>query len=65
MVWLYDIFLKENGILVGTQGDYEFDTKEEAYEDAVDYIQNGLMEEYNKEENDFRIETYEGWGSEE
>jgi len=46
MKYIYDIFLGD--YLVGTQGDYRFNTKEEAEEDAKDYILNGLMESCNK-----------------
>lgn len=57
-VWLYDIFL-EHGFLVGTQGDYEFDSEEEAERDAKDYILNGLKELYGKQESDFKIKCYQ------
>ena len=56
MKYIYDIFLGD--YLVGTQGDYRFNTKEEAEEDAKDYILNGLMESCNKKESDFRIKYY-------
>lgn len=56
--WIYDIFMKGSGFLVGTQGDYEFYTKEEAEKDAKDYIANGLIELYDREEKDFRIECH-------
>ena len=56
--YLYDIIL--DGHLVGYQGDESFDTKDEAREDAEDYIRMELMEEYNRPFDDFKIECYVG-----
>ena len=38
--WLYDIFL--DNLIVANQGDYAFDTKEEAEADANQYIEDTL-----------------------
>ena len=54
--YLYDITL--DGHLVGDQGDELFDTKDEAREDAEDYIRIALMKEYNRPFDDFKIECY-------
>lgn len=54
--YLYDIFL--NGNLVGDQGDEEFLTKEEAINDATNYINAELCKEYNATPADFYIECY-------
>lgn len=56
--YLYDITL--DGRLVGDQGDESFDTKDEAREDAEDYIRTELMKEYNRPFDDFKIECYVG-----
>lgn len=56
--YLYDITLDEK--LIGDQGDEDFDTKEEAREDAEDYIKSELMKEYNRPFEDFNIEVYLG-----
>ncbi len=55
--WLYDITL--DGDYVGDQGDAEFDTKDEAIEDAKDFIHNALLKEYKRENKDFSIECYQ------
>ena len=57
VVWLYDILL--DGFIVGTQGDLEFNSKEEAEKDARSFILSVLMEEHDKQENDFAIKYYE------
>jgi hypothetical protein len=57
VVWLYDILL--DGFIVGTQGDLEFNSKEEAEKDARSFILSVLMEEHGKQENDFAIKYYE------
>lgn len=56
--YLYDITL--DGSLVGDQGDEWFDIKDEAREDAEDYIRTELMKEYNRPFEDFKIECYVG-----
>ena len=56
--YLYDITLDDR--LVGDQGDEYFDTKDEAREDAEDYIRMELMKEYNRPFDDFKIECYVG-----
>ena len=56
--YLYDITLDDK--LVGDQGDEYFDTKDEAREDAEDYIRMELMKEYNRPFDDFKIECYVG-----
>lgn len=56
-MWLYDV--KKDGAICGDQGAREFKTEKEAIKDAHDYISNGLMNEYNKQFDDFVIETYE------
>lgn len=55
--WLYDIYL--NNCIVGNQGDYAFDTMEEAAIDANDYIENGLSKFYEVNEDDFVIVYYQ------
>lgn len=55
--WLYDIFLDD--CIVGNQGDYEFDTKEEAVIDANDYIENTLVSEYERNGDDFEVQYYQ------
>lgn len=55
--WLYDIYL--NNYIVGNQGDYAFDTKDEAEIDANDYIENGLSEFYKANGDDFVIDYYQ------
>ena len=56
--YLYDITLDDK--LVGDQGDGYFDTKDEAREDAEDYIRMELIKEYNRPFDDFKIECYVG-----
>ena len=56
--YLYDITLDDK--LVGDQGDAWFDTKDEAREDAEDYIRTELTSEYNRPFEDFVIECYVG-----
>jgi len=56
--YLYDITLDDH--LVGDQGDESFDTKDEAREDAEDYIRTELTKEYNRPFEDFKIECYVG-----
>lgn len=56
-IWLYDILLDD--FIVGTQGDLEFSSKEEAEKDAKTFILGALMEEHGKQENDFAIKYYE------
>lgn len=55
--WLYDIFLDD--CYVGDQGDYAFNTKEEAEVDANHYLEQALVEEYNRSADDFVIEYYQ------
>ena len=59
-LWNYDIYLNtlEDGSLVGTSGDIDFKSFEEAQKDAASYIQNGLCEEYNTNEENFIIKCY-------
>ena len=59
--WLYDIVLPRDGkyILVGDQGDEEFDTKEEARADADDYIISMLEKEYNAKAREFEVNCYQ------
>ena len=45
-VWLYDILL--DNFIVGTQGDLELSSKEEAEKDARTFILSALMEEHGK-----------------
>lgn len=54
--YLYDITL--DGNIVGDQGDYLFDTKEEAQADANSYIISTLEKEYGKTYEDFEIVIY-------
>ena len=55
--WLYDIFLDE--CCVGDQGDYAFDTKEEAEIDANEYLELAISKEYGRNADDFKIEYYQ------
>lgn len=55
--WLYDIIL--DGQFVGDQGDYEFDTKEDAINDANHFIENALAIEYERSADDFEIQCYQ------
>lgn len=59
-MWLYDIMLKD-GTTVGNQGDEDFKTKEDAFDDAMDFIICELCEEYNKSIEDFEIQCYEAF----
>lgn len=54
--YLYDIVL--DGQIVGDQGDYSFDTREEAQADANSYI-SALRQEYGKKHQDFEVQIYE------
>ena len=54
--WLYDVYL--NDVLVGNQGDFAFDTKEEAEIDANDFIYNSLCKEYNVDADRFTVDYY-------
>ena len=54
--YLYDIVL--DGKIVGDQGDYSFDTREEAQADADSYI-SALKQEYEKKHQDFEVQIYE------
>ena len=58
--WVYDIYLDdlETGNLVGDNGEEDFETKEEAEKDAKLFITRHLCEEYNRNENEFRIKYY-------
>jgi hypothetical protein len=56
-VWLYDILL--NHVIVGTQGEFEFSSQEDAEKDAKAFITGTLMKEYNRQESDFLIKYYE------
>ena len=60
MKYMYDIFLDklDCGNLVGTNGDLEFDTKEEAQADADDYIISELSKEYCRPVSDFDVLIY-------
>ena len=60
-MWLYDIILKESGECVGNQGDGIFDTKEFAFEDALDFIVCELSNKYKKTIEDFKIECYKAF----
>lgn len=55
--WLYDIYLDD--FCVGNQGDEAFDTKEEAEADALNFINNGLSDEYKRHAEDFKIGCYQ------
>ena len=55
--WLYDIFLDD--LIVGNQGDEEFDTKKDAEVDANEYIEQALAKEYGVNGDDFRIDYYQ------
>lgn len=55
--WLYDIYLDD--CIVGNQGDYAFDTKDEAEIDANDYIENGLSKFYEANGDDFVVDYYQ------
>ena len=55
--WLYDIYF--NDCIVGNQGDYAFDTKNEAEIDANDYIENALSEVYEANGDDFVVDYYQ------
>lgn len=59
--WLYDITLCKDAkyILVGDQGDEEFDTKEEAQADADDYIISMLEKEYDAPRGLFEVNCYQ------
>ena len=56
----YEIFLDDlkHGSLVGDNGEHYFHSKKAAIEDAKDYINKHLMDEYKREEKDFRILVY-------
>lgn len=58
-MYIYDIRLKENDLLVGDSGEEIFDTREEARADADDYIISCLESEYEKPYKDFEIVLYE------
>ena len=61
--YLYDIFLDDlpQGNCVGSSGDLEFDTKEEAQADADDYIISELSKEYDRRVREFRVDVYEAF----
>ena len=61
MKYIYEIYLDclEQGNLVGTSGDLEFDTETEAQADADYFILCSLSEEYNKPVREFRVKIYE------
>lgn len=61
-MYIYDIRLKENDLLVGDSGDGIFDTEEEARADADDYIISCLETGYGKTYKDFEIILYESSG---
>ena len=59
-MYIYDIRLKENDLLVGDCGDeIFFNTEEEARADADDYIISCLETGYGKTYKDFEIVLYE------
>lgn len=55
--WLYDIFLDD--LCVGNQGDEAFNTREEAEIDANEYLEQALVNEYNRNADDFKVEYYQ------
>lgn len=59
--YVYEIYLDslEQGNLVGTNGDLEFEIEAEAQADADDYIISSLSEEYGKTAKDFRVKILE------
>lgn len=59
--WVFDIYLDDlpSGNLVGENNENEdFETQEEAEQDAKGYIYY-LCEEYDRKESDFRVEYYQ------
>lgn len=54
--YLYDIVLDEKCIV--NSGDLDFYTKEEAQEDADDYIISELSNEYKRKVSDFKVLIY-------
>lgn len=54
--WLYDIFLDDR--FIGDQGDGEFDTVDDAVNDANDYIEF-LAREYERNESEFDVSVYQ------
>lgn len=54
---VYGYYIWHQDHLTGDNGEIDFTTKEEAEEDAKEYIKKGLMEEYyENDENCFQIE---------
>lgn len=54
---VYGYYIWYQDHLAGDNGEIDFNTKEEAEEDAKEYIKKGLMEEYyENDENCFQIE---------
>lgn len=54
---VYGYYIWYQDHLAGDNGEIDFTTKEEAEEDAKEYIKKGLMEEYcENDENCFQIE---------
>lgn len=58
--YAYEIYLNSlsQGNLVGDNGDKEFNSKDKAHEDALNFITSELSKEYNKPVKDFKIKVY-------
>ncbi len=58
--YAYEIYLNSlsQGNLVGDNGDKEFNNKDKAHEDALNFITSELSKEYNKPVKDFKIKVY-------
>ena len=53
----YGYYIWHDSHLAGDNGELDFTAEDEARKDAEDYIENGLLEEYNeRNRNKFRIE---------
>lgn len=58
--YAYEIYLNSlsQGNLVGDNGDKEFNSKDKAHEDALNFITSELSKEYSKPVKDFKIKVY-------
>ena len=55
--WNYNIWLDDD--CVATSGDEDFNSWEEAHDDATKYIKNNLLNDLLIDEEDYIIECYE------
>jgi hypothetical protein len=56
---MWNYIIKLNDVVVGDNGDLEFETEQEARADAHDYILSELADEFNVQCNEFEIEIWE------